>query len=40
MLLNLVRGTGLAALIATHNLDLAKRLDRILRIEDGVVVAG
>jgi len=40
VLLKLVRGTGLAALIATHNLDLAKRLDRILRIEDGVVVAG
>ena len=31
VLLKLVRGTGLAALIATHNLDLAKRMDRILR---------
>jgi lipoprotein-releasing system ATP-binding protein len=40
VLLKLVRGTGLAALIATHNLDLAKRMDRILRIEDGLVAAG
>jgi len=34
-LLNLVRHTGLAALIATHNLDLARRLDRIVALEDG-----
>jgi lipoprotein-releasing system ATP-binding protein len=34
-LLELVRGTGLAALIATHNLDLARRLDRIVALEDG-----
>jgi lipoprotein-releasing system ATP-binding protein len=34
-LLDLVRGTGLAALIATHNLDLARRLDRIVALEDG-----
>jgi lipoprotein-releasing system ATP-binding protein len=34
-LLDLVRRTGLAALIATHNLDLARRLDRILALEDG-----
>jgi lipoprotein-releasing system ATP-binding protein len=34
-LLDLVRHTGLAALIATHNLDLARRLDRIVAIEDG-----
>jgi lipoprotein-releasing system ATP-binding protein len=37
VLLDLVRRTGLAALIATHNLDLAKRMDRILTLEDGVV---
>ncbi|MGO4916238.1 ABC transporter ATP-binding protein [Pseudogemmobacter sp. W21_MBD1_M6] len=37
-LLDLVRGTGLAALIATHNLDLAGRMDRILRMEDGRLV--
>jgi lipoprotein-releasing system ATP-binding protein len=34
-LLALVRQTGLAALIATHNLDLARRLDRIVALEDG-----
>jgi len=34
-LLGLVRHTGLAALIATHNLDLARRLDRIVALEDG-----
>jgi lipoprotein-releasing system ATP-binding protein len=34
-LLDFVRRTGLAALIATHNLDLARRLDRVLALEDG-----
>jgi lipoprotein-releasing system ATP-binding protein len=34
-LLDLVRRTSLAALIATHNLDLARRLDRIVALEDG-----
>ena len=34
-LVELVRGSGLAALIATHNLDLARRLDRIVALEDG-----
>jgi lipoprotein-releasing system ATP-binding protein len=34
-LLGLVRDTGLAALIATHNLDLARRLDRIVALADG-----
>ena len=34
-LLDLVRRTRLAALIATHNLDLARRLDRIITLEDG-----
>ena len=37
-LMDLVRGTGLAALIATHNLDLAARMDRRLRLEGGRVV--
>ena len=37
-LLGLVRHAGLAALIATHNPALAKRMDRLLEIEDGVVV--
>jgi lipoprotein-releasing system ATP-binding protein len=30
-----VRETGLAALIATHNLELAARMDRVLRLEGG-----
>ena len=34
-LLDLVRHTGLAALIATHNLELARRFDRIVALEDG-----
>jgi lipoprotein-releasing system ATP-binding protein len=34
-LVDLVRRTGLAALIATHNLDLAGRLDRIVALEEG-----
>jgi len=35
MLLNLTRKTGLTALIATHNPDLAARMDRIVRVDDG-----
>ena len=34
-LMALVRETGLSALIATHNLDLAARMDRVLRLEGG-----
>lgn len=37
-LMSLVRDTGLAALIATHNMDLAARMDRIVRLEQGRVV--
>lgn len=37
-LMALVRGTGLSALIATHNLDLARRMDRMLRLEGGELV--
>ena len=37
-LMTLVRGSGMAALIATHNLELAARMDRIVRLEDGVLV--
>jgi lipoprotein-releasing system ATP-binding protein len=40
LLLGLVRDTGLAALIATHNPDLARRMDRVLRLEAGRVVEG
>lgn len=34
-LMDLVRDTGLAALIATHNMELAARMDRILRLDQG-----
>lgn len=34
MLMALVRETGLSALIATHNLDLAARMDRVIRLGD------
>ncbi len=34
-LLELVRETGLSALIATHNLDLAARMDRVLTLSQG-----
>jgi lipoprotein-releasing system ATP-binding protein len=37
VLMNLVRSSNLAALIATHNLELAARMDRVLRLENGVV---
>ncbi len=35
--LSLVRGTGSAALIATHNERLAARMDRVVRLHDGVL---
>ena len=35
VLLKLVRGAGMAALIATHNPDLAGRMDRVIRLQDG-----
>ncbi len=38
LFLSFVRDNGLAALIATHNLDLAARLDRMVRLEDGILV--
>ena len=34
----LIKTTGVAALIATHNLDLAARMDRILKLENGLLV--
>jgi lipoprotein-releasing system ATP-binding protein len=37
VLLGLVRETGLSALIATHNLDLAARMDRVVRLDQGRV---
>jgi len=38
VLMDLVRATGLAALIATHNLDLAARMDRVLRLQGGQIL--
>ncbi len=37
-LMGLVRGRGMAAVIATHNHDLARRMDRVLRLEGGVLI--
>jgi lipoprotein-releasing system ATP-binding protein len=37
-LLSLVRQSSVAAVIATHNLDLAARMDRVLRLMDGLLV--
>jgi len=39
-LMHLVRDGGLAAVIATHNMDLAQRMDRVLRLEHGRIVEG
>ena len=36
-LLGLVRGTGMSALIATHNPELAARMDRTVTLRDGVL---
>jgi lipoprotein-releasing system ATP-binding protein len=39
-LLAAVRAEGLAALIATHNFDLAARMDRALQLDEGRLVEG
>ena len=36
---DLVRSTGVAALIATHNLDMIRHMDRVLTVRDGKVAA-
>jgi lipoprotein-releasing system ATP-binding protein len=36
-LLGLVRETGMAALVATHNPELASRMDRTVTLKDGVL---
>jgi len=38
-LMKVLRETGRAALIATHNPELAKRMDRIVTLQDGQIVA-
>ena len=40
VLMELVRATGLSALIATHNLELAARMDRVVRLDAGRIVGG
>ena len=37
-LMEMVRETGLSAVIATHNLDLAARMDRTVRLHGGRLV--
>ncbi|MEY8096105.1 ABC transporter ATP-binding protein [Falsihalocynthiibacter sp. S25ZX9] len=39
-LMNLARNEGLSAVIATHNPELAVRMDRIVRLESGVLKQG
>ena len=38
LLAELVKKTGVAALIATHNPELAGKMDRVLRLENGILV--
>jgi lipoprotein-releasing system ATP-binding protein len=37
-LTQLVRASGLAAIVATHNMDLAARMDRRVTLKDGVLI--
>lgn len=39
MLTELVRATGIGAMIATHNMDLAERMDRILELKAGRIIS-
>ena len=38
-LMGLVRETGMAALIATHNIALSKQMNRVLRLDNGQVIS-
>ncbi len=37
-LIYFIKATGVAALMATHNFDLAARMDRVLQLDEGVLV--
>ena len=37
-LLEVVKETGLSALIATHNIDLAHKMDRVVSLKDGRLI--
>lgn len=39
MLTDLVRSSGIGAMIATHNMDLAERMDRILELKAGRIIS-
>lgn len=39
VLMQMVRATGLSALIATHNMELAAQMDRVVRLKDGQLVS-
>ena len=38
LFMKLVRGSGLAAIIATHNHEIASRMDRRISVQDGTLV--
>ena len=40
MMKGFVHEAGIAALVATHNLALAARMDRVIRLEDGLLLDG
>lgn len=40
LLLEVVRERGMSALIATHNLELAERMDRVVTLKDGQLLDG
>ncbi len=39
MLVDLVRSSGIGAMIATHNMELAERMDRILELKAGRIIS-